>query len=301
MSAPADRYVRFPPKWLNVLVPVGPRSATALGTTLYTASRPIPLLAQRALWSLARIGGARLLPGPRETWSPDLPADVYARLRQDWAGLTGGDFDAVAVYNRPQTYRRGLVLLLCAGRDSVVVRVREDPNELNREQLVSRAAQQLGLQTFRVPQLRGAGETGGWHWTAYEVMSIRPHRPARAAGPTLTAEISRLVEAAIVRPAGTPDHWLGAHGDLTGWNLRRAGSRTWLIDWEDAGWAPPGTDELYFAATSSALSGAATERLPLSERYPEAADRLAVEVAARPAGPDEVQLRDRLLVLLGAG
>jgi thiamine kinase-like enzyme len=39
------------------------------------------------------------------------------------------------------------------------------------------------------------------------------------------------------------------HGDLTAWNLRRAGGDLWLVDWEDAGFGPPGADDAYFRAT----------------------------------------------------
>ncbi len=44
--------------------------------------------------------------------------------------------------------------------------------------------------------------------------------------------------------------------------------QTWLMDWEDAGWAPPGTDELYFAATTAALHSKPAHPLALAGRYP---------------------------------
>ena len=292
-------YVRFPPKWRNVLVPTEPRSATALGTTLYTASRPVPLLAQRALWLAARTVGSRALPGPRENWRPDLPEAVFAGFRSEWLELTAGRCDGLAVYNRPQSHRSGLVVLVCAGPASIVVRVRDDPRALDHERLISEAADRLGAEGVRVPRLRGRGSANGWHWSAYEAIASRPHRPARVADEALCAKISAVVEAALPAPTGMPPDWRGSHGDLTGWNLRVARRQTWLMDWEDAGWAPPGTDELYFAATTAALHSKPAHPLALAGRYPEAAARLAGEIANRPTEASERQLQERLLIALG--
>ena len=49
------------------------------------------------------------------------------------------------------------------------------------------------------------------------------------------------------------------HGDLTPWNVRRMGFRAlWVLDWDEAGWGPPGADAVYYAATMSML----TDRTP---------------------------------------
>ena len=56
------------------------------------------------------------------------------------------------------------------------------------------------------------------------------------------------------------------HGDLTPWNIRTVGGEQWLIDWEDAQWAPPGADAAYFDLTRRALTG---RKLQLE--HPEAA------------------------------
>ena len=94
------------------------------------------------------------------------------------------------------------------------------------------------------------------------------------------------MEAVLDRPAGTPEHWRGAHGDLTPWNLRRSSTGTWLIDWEDACWAPPGTDRIYFAAVTAATRPGPARPLPIRDEDREAARRWAGVVAARPADTD---------------
>jgi hypothetical protein len=44
------------------------------------------------------------------------------------------------------------------------------------------------------------------------------------------------------------------HGDFTPWNLRQLrGGALVLVDWENAGWAPPGADEVFYRATWAAL------------------------------------------------
>jgi hypothetical protein len=110
--------------------------------------------------------------------------------------------------------------------------------------------------------------------------------------------VTGLVEAVVDRPAGTPGHWRGGHGDLTPWNLRHSGTGTWLIDWEDAGWLPPGSDEVYFAAVVAALRGGPVRTLDIATEHPEAAERWSAVVAARAADSDP-RLRERLLMLLG--
>ena len=49
------------------------------------------------------------------------------------------------------------------------------------------------------------------------------------------------------------------HGDFTPWNLRQRRDGTLiLVDWEDAAWAPPGADEVYYAATAGVFGGRTT-------------------------------------------
>lgn len=251
-EAARQRFVLFPPRWRHVLVPLAPRRAAALGTTLYTASRPRPLAAQRALWLLARAGGGRLLPGPREEWAPPVPIETWRSLWDAWTALLG-PVDGLALYTRPQASRSGLVLALSHGQQASVVRLRAAAADLDMEERVAAAVASGPVRSFAVPGFRGRGHAGGWHWLASAAMTRRPHAPVLALAPEVLEDVQRTVSAAVPAPSGTPSHWRPAHGDLTPWNLRRAGSRTWLIDWEDAGWAPPHADAVYFSATAATL------------------------------------------------
>ena len=82
------------------------------------------------------------------------------------------------------------------------------------------------------------------------------------------------------------------HGDFAPWNLRRLrdGSLA-LIDWEDAGFGPPGADEVFYRATSAALWGHRPHRSEARE---------AVEFWRRRVQPQPATTREhRLAVALG--
>ncbi len=306
MPAPATdpraaEYIRFPPGRGHILVPVGPAEASALGATLYTACRPKALAAQAAAWALLRVGGQRLLPGRRQRWEPELALATFHRLLADWS-RSAGTIQAIAVYTRPQASRAGVALLVCADRRSMLVRLRISVSALSREIEVSRAAERMRPTWFRVPGVIDTGITDGWHWVAYELISSRPHRPALSASTRLTDEVSQLVEAVVPPEAAQPAHWTGSHGDLTPWNLRRAGGRRagrlpWLIDWEDAGWAPPGLDQVYLAATAAAVTGRAVDVEALRP-HAEAAGYAAAVVRGRAI--DDPELTERVLATLDA-
>lgn len=291
--------VRFPPRWETVSLATSPLSAARQGITLYSASRPGPLLAQRAVWALSFVGGSLVIPGERRTWVPPMGVDRFARLWDVWTSLIGAPIAGFAAYERAQPTRSGTALMLCAGRGSLFVRVQEDGDDLDLERRVSDTAQR-GQRSFRVPVVRGAGCLDGWHWLASEVLSTRPHSPLRPSDRSLRAlegEISDLVEATIERPAGTPAHWRGAHGDLTPWNLRRAGSETFLIDWEDAGYAPPGADRVYFDAARAALRSRRAHRKAHDDD--DEARRYWYEIVSnRPPVQVEGSLRGQLLAHL---
>jgi aminoglycoside phosphotransferase (APT) family kinase protein len=83
----------------------------------------------------------------------------------------------------------------------------------------------------------------------------RHHPPEDPPLPALLAEIDTALSD-LPRPTGTPSHWRPMHGDFAPWNLRRLRDRSLtLIDWEDAGWGPPGADEVFYRATAAALWG----------------------------------------------
>ena len=292
---PDVSFVRFPPRWRTVLVPVAPLEATTLGMSMYTASKPVPILAQRAVHALALVSRGRLIPGARTRWEVPVDGEYWRDMWRQWTATVRPPITGIAVYERAQQSRSGLTLMLCAGRDSVLIRVRPEPLQFDLEQDVSDAADDHGPATFRVPRIVARGQAGPWHWIAHEAMATRPHLPATRVSDQLCAEVSTVVEAVVPRPAGTPAHWRGAHGDLTPWNLRRVGRQLWLIDWEDACWAPPGADAVYFTATRAALHG---ERPTWRAEQVEAVRYWADVVAARSAERAELRMRNRLLAAL---
>jgi len=294
-----DRFA-FPPRWRTVSLPVSPSDVACRGMTLYAASRTAPLIAQQGLYALSRLFGTRVVPGARSTWEPPTGREAFERLWAEWTSLMGGRIDGFAAYERAQPTRTGLALLLCSGDRSVFVRVQDDGDGLELDRRLSAAAVTARPASFRVPAVEGGGEIDGWHWLAYEPLSSRPHVPLRPSTGVLadiTSDVTHLVESVLERTADVPDHWRGAHGDLTPWNLRRAGRTTWLIDWEDMTWAPPGTDEVYFRSVRAAFSRR-PRPLRLSGAHAEARRHLYGIVEARRAVAVEGSLRSQMLVAL---
>lgn len=169
-----------------------------------------------------------------------------------------GPFDAIAVYEQPQATRRGCALLLIrADRVVAFVKLRiGEEARLARTRRVLGCLRETPPRTFWVPHPIGAGRSGTVEWLALSPLPVHPHQPARR--PPLADVVSDVQRslARLPRPDGIPGHWVPMHGDLTPWNLRvTAGRRLALIDWEDAGWGPPGADAAYFGAVTAALWG----------------------------------------------
>jgi len=104
----------------------------------------------------------------------------------------------------------------------------------------------------------------GFTALAMLAMLVRfPNAEPRLLHDSLRRSLSRRLGDAALRTlprrAETPPHWTPMHGDFTPWNLRRLDDGPLLLfDWEDAGWGPPGADEVLFQATEAAL-GRATD------------------------------------------
>jgi hypothetical protein len=237
----------------NVLIPARSRRGALAGVSLFTRSRPAALAAQWALYGAVAVLGPRVVPGARVRWEPPGGPDRWRELAD-----RVGPFDGLALYERPQASRTGLAaVLLRAGRPVGFLKLREAPGELDREERALSAFPDGRAEGFRVPRVLDRGETAGWHWMVIEAMPPRPARPVRgvAVEPLLT-DLQRRLKDVLPRPAEVPANWVPMHGDLTAWNLRRCGGGVpWLIDWEDAAWAPPGADLVYYEATNTAVFG----------------------------------------------
>lgn len=217
---------------------------------MYTASKPAALLTQQLAFWAVRIAGARAWPGSRLEWRPPIPAADWAELQEEWRAVLG-PFDRSAVYQRRQSDRTGLTMVLCQrGRPLAIVKVRDAAEGLLEEQRALARLQTVDLRTFRAPEPRGAGTVGRWHWTAQSVVFRRPHRPVLAPDPRLFEEVSDALRD-LFEPR---DHQVAGHNDLTPWNLRREPrGAVWLFDWEDVGLGPVRSDETYFHAARAGI------------------------------------------------
>lgn len=250
------RFKRFPPGRGELLVPMGPRVASRAAIALYAACRPRARVAQRAAWEAVRLAGARALPGPAVAWDPPLPLELWRGLEARWRRDLGA-WDAVAILGRAQPERAGVALLLLAGGTPLAfVKLRPEGAALAREEAALEAVAAYAPGSFAAPAPLAAGEVAGWRWLATTAMPPRLHRPP--VDPPLD-EILAEVEtalAALARPPGTPPEWGPMHGDFTPWNLREVPREgLWLLDWEEAGWGPPGADRVLYRATAAALNG----------------------------------------------
>ena len=247
-------YKDFPPGWGHLKVPLSSRDAALAALTLYAPCRPRAYLIQRAAWIAIKTAGPAALPGRATRWVPAVDPDVWQELSA-FIRREVGAFDVVAGYERLQRSHPGFALLLL--RDGVpvsFVKLREgDGAAVANEYRTLAAVSRFGPRSFSVPRPLVYGELRGWHFLAIEALAPRLHRPAR--NPPLgliTAEVQNALKD-LPRSADTPVHWLPMHGDLAPWNLRTAGRGLVLIDWEDAGWGPPGADEVYYRCTQAAL------------------------------------------------
>jgi hypothetical protein len=202
-----------------------------------------------------------------------------------------GTFDEVTGYSRLQAGRPGAALLLLRrGLPIAFVKLRRgNPGSLTNEDLAMRSVWRFGPRPFRMPEPLRSGSAAGWHYLASAPLPPGRHHPP--ADPPLRAVVKEI-EAALSelpRPQGTPEHWRPMHGDFAPWNLRqlRDGSLV-LIDWEDAGFGPPGADEVFYRATSAALWG----RHPTPSGAGE-----AVEFWRRRVQPQTATRRDHLLAV----
>jgi len=168
-----------------------------------------------------------------------------------------GAFDNVAGYSRLQAFRTGLaVLLLHKGSPIAFVKLRQgDWRSLSNERRALDAVWSYRPRAFQVPEPLLSGSAGCWHYLATAPLPPTLHRPPRDPPLKPILEEIEATLAGLPRPVETPGHWRPMHGDFAPWNLRqlRGGSLV-LLDWENAGWAPPGADEILYRATWAAIS-----------------------------------------------
>jgi len=293
-----ERYKCFPPGWSHLHLPMSTRRGALAGLATYSACSSRALLAQRAAWLGVWLFGPRVLPGRAVRWIPAVPADVWSTMVDTWSRRFG-PLDAIAGYERLQLTRPGLALvLLRRGTPVAFVKLRDGAAPAwRREAEAMQMVWDAAPRSFVVTEPLGHGEVGDWSYIAAAPMPPSLHTPPES--PPLgiiTGDIARALSA-LTRPADTPSHWTPVHGDFTPWNLRRLGHSLYLIDWENVGWGPPGTDEVLYQATTYAIGGKAVKPTP----YAEAVAHWRDVIQARVASNDRDQtMRSRMLAALAA-
>jgi hypothetical protein len=298
MSSRMDRYKTFPPRWSHIKVPLSSRQAARAALAMYSPCTRKGIAVQQAGWALVSALGPAVLPGRRTTWTPPVAQPEWDDLLNRWRGRHG-NFDGMAIYERPQQGRAGSLFLLLRGGDPVgFVRLRHDAQQATeREHRVLQALTENGVDAFWHPRPLAVDAIGGWHALVASPLPPSMHRPVRDGDPqVVTAALGAAVAAALPRAAQTPSHWEPMHGDLTPWNLRRlAGGRVALVDWEDAGWGPPGADAALYQATLTALYG-----YPVRPAPAEAAAFWRDRLERRPVGAADAGLTVKTLAALAA-
>lgn len=252
------RYKDFPPGWNHIQIPMTSKLGALAGVAMYTPSTRKGEWAQQAAWAAVSLGGPGLLPGRARHWELPGPEEWQSELV---ARLTDhvGAFDGYCAYERREARHGLLLLLLRRGIPIAFVKAIEDDEAestlaLDRERTALELVAKASVATFTAPTVVGGGRVGHWSYLALEPLPPRIHRMVD--NPPLDMIIGEIQGALgeLDHPADTPGHWLPAHGDLTPWNLRdvRNGPRV-LIDWEEAGWAPPGADEVLYVASAAAI------------------------------------------------
>jgi hypothetical protein len=243
-----------PPGTDNIWVPVWSRRAALAGLSLHASCRPSIIGVHHAVWGVVALAGPRAIPGPAIPWLPPMPEAVWLAIGEQWAAALE-PFDGVAIYERPQAQRSGFgVLLLCHDRPLAFVKVLRGAGRAETTWAALQALTADPVPGCHVPRPLARGEHDGWTWMATSAIPGFPHRPAHRPPITrISAGICARLRP-VFDPSGVPAHWEPMHGDLAPWNLRRVGPRSlWLLDWDDAGWGPPGADAVYYEATSSVV------------------------------------------------
>ena len=290
----------FPPGRRGVLLPADDRRTAAAGVALYTASRKWVVRAQVAAFWFVRWFGTGLLPGRQASWEPPCPSGQWAELVQQWE-KTLGPLTGFSAYERRQAARTGLTFVATReGRGVAVIKLRDNPTSLEREQAALVVIEEQQPRSFRSPRSLGSGNVGEYFWAAQECVFTRPHHAAFDAPDGLFSEISSIV--AQVTPPPSPAAGVGelvaSHGDLTPWNLRVDHRGVlWLFDWEDLGWGPEDGDRTYFCVTSAALGGPAVS----GDHSPVAVDYWRSALHRRSEqNPEDVRFGEKVLTQLTA-
>jgi hypothetical protein len=296
VATSSQRFKDFPPGWGHLKVPVSSRRAALAGLGLYSPCRSRARWAHRAVRACVAIFGPLVLPGKSVRWAPMSEVE-WLELSNAWRRELGA-FEEVAGYRRLQASRTGLALLLLhKGSPVAFVKLRRgDCVGLFNERRALEAVWSYRPRHFQVPEPIHSGSAGGWHYLISTPLLAGLHRPPR--NPPLRAILEELGAALadLPRPSTTPGHWRPMHGDFAPWNLReRRRGPLVLVDWEDAGWGPPGADEVFYRATWAALGRQLLDQCEAQE----AVEFWRQRVLPEPENARDYRLAQGLRVILG--
>lgn len=248
-------YASFPRSASPLVVPTTSRSAAVAGIAMYTPCQRRSVLVRDVLWWTVRVLGPRALPAARVAWPLPVQPSVWNGMCAQMREALPASWDGLAVYRRAADRPGATVAFIADGRQAAVARIEpEHERGAGREVAALRIVNAHTPSTFTVPMVRAVGRYAEWTWTVTSPLHLGRHRMVVGAPVARVAEEIGAVLADLPRPAGTPAHWRPFHGDFVPWNLRttRSGARA-LLDWESAGWAPPGADLALYGASARAV------------------------------------------------
>ena len=265
---PINRHYKpFPPGLGHIKVPLSSRGSALAATGLYAPCRPRALVMQRIVRSCIRLFGPRILPGRSVAWHPPAEAAVWSALLSQWRRAIG-PFDEIAIAERAQTFRTGVALLLLKNSVPVAfVKLRRTGAEaLSKENRVLQHVWAFQPRTFSIPEPYACSAIEEWAYLITAPLpSIEHNVPRRPNLGAILEEVGGALQS-LPRSAAAPDHWCPMHGDFTPWNLREvATGQLVLYDWEDAGWGPPGADDVLYRASLASLRNTRPEIHQASE------------------------------------
>ena len=229
------------------------------GVLVYGFGRRLPTWTQRALAWQVRMPGVRRLFSERKLqeppacgWSNWHRIEQEVTRRNNWSGLSW-------VHFRSQWGKERSNMLGLASDGTPRVFVVVDPH--GRTNLTDRIP---STRSFRVITCIDRFSYENWSVRLYEPLP-RLHRPARLDAARIrgvSEEVSLALRDLIPRADGIPSHWQPMHGDFVPWNLREdSQGQLWLLDWEDAGWAPPLADFVRYVVAYYSLGWTTPARI----------------------------------------
>lgn len=247
-------FKRFAPGAQQIHVPTSSKKAALAGIAMYPACRPDALRAQKMAWRATALLGPRALPGRSAPWAPPMDDAVWSALTRQWRWEIG-DFDAVAVAYSTGELAELRLLLIQEGEPGAMVKLAPGGMPgLGREEVALQLLTRSRPHGFTIPKIMASGEVNGWRFLLSRPLPPKIHRmPSSPPLGRIAGEI-HIGLSALPRPASMPNHWHPMHGELAPWTVRELPNGELIVlDWERAGWGPPGADEVFYRASVSAL------------------------------------------------